>query len=456
MAIHPMSSVDAAWFHMDGAVNDAVVTAMLTTRRRLDFAAVREIFLQRFATIPRFHQRVVETGIAMLTPHWEDMPDFDIAQHLHHRALAAPNDKCALEALLDDLASQPLPHDMPLWQADVVDGPGRGSALIMRYHHCIGDGMAMMTVARRLFDGPAPPPPAAARKATPRGAQAEGAVASIGTAIAALERGAFDVIGAAGSLAAQLLKRPDSPSPFKGEFVRRQRLARSNPFAVADLKAIGTARDATINDVLVAATAGALRSYLQQHGLDADHATLRAMVPVNLRPPERAEALGNEFGLVMLELPVDVADPARRIAAAKMRMDALKQSPQSMAMRWLLDLFGAGPKALQGAAQHLFGVRSSAVLSNVIGPRKALRLAGVPIESMAFWVPHPGEDVGIGLSLMSYRGLSSLAVIADARLVPDPEAIVHAFEHELDRMRRLPPRPGRRSPARRTGAAART
>jgi WS/DGAT/MGAT family acyltransferase len=377
MAIHPMHPVDAAWYHIDSEANPAIVTGLVATRKRLDFAKVRAVFAHRLATIDRFRRRVVEHGAPLATPHWEDVPDFDIDRHLHHVALPAPGDDAALAALLDDLASAPLRAGQPLWQAHVVDGVGGGSVLVLRYHHCIGDGLAMMAVAQRLFGRSA-----AASLAEPGDALAEHAPRTIfESAFDAAERAAREAIGAAsaawhavehpqqtidaaarvfegaGMLVGELLKTPDPASPLKGEFQPRQHVAWSAPLAVADLKAAGAPFGATVNDVLVFAVAGALREYLKGRGVNVDGTTVRAMVPVNLRPPERFGRLGNEFGLVILELPVAIAGPMQRLAASKTRMDALKRSPEAVAMHLLFDLFGRGPKRLEDFAQSLLAAR---------------------------------------------------------------------------------------------------
>ena len=97
-------------------------------------------------------------------------------------------------------------------------------------------------------------------------------------------------------------------------------------------------------------------------------------------------------------------------------------------------MFGRGPKLLEDVAQGLFGSKASLVMTNVAGPGKTLYLAGVPIERMMFWVPHPGDELGMGVSIMSYRGKASLAVIADARLVPDPQALTDEFDREIAQM----------------------
>jgi WS/DGAT/MGAT family acyltransferase len=474
MATHPMSAVDAAWYHMDGPANTATVIGMLITKLPLDFAKVREVYRQRLLSFERFRQRVVERGIAFATPRWEDVPDFDLDQHLHHIALPAPHDRAALSALVDDIASQPLDHTLPLWQVHVVDDVEGGSALIMRYHHCIGDGTAMMAVSQRLYDTePDTPPdflaelappatrPAASRvlahglDALGRSARKALAKASIGQAApapsAALDRARL-VLAGAGMLVAELLKWPDPKSPLKGDFQPRKHVAWSQPVPISHVKAIGAPTGAKVNDVLVACMTGALRAYLAKRGVAVNHTTVRAMVPVDLRPVERFGELGNEFGLVILDLAVAKARTLDRLAETKLRMDALKRSPEAIAMRLLLDIFGRGPKPLEELANQVFGSKASVVMTNVAGPREPLYLAGTPIDRMMFWVPHPGRQLGMGISIFSYCGQVSLAVIADAHLVPDPETITASFNQEFDRMLKAAATRGAKQPVKRERA----
>ena len=176
----------------------------------------------------------------------------------------------------------------------------------------------------------------------------------------------------------ELLKRPDPSSPFKGRFGMRKRVAWSQPVAIDDVKAIGAASGAKVNDVLVAAMTGALRSYLRRRGVDVDDTTVRAMVPVDLRRPERARRLGNEFGLVILDLAVASRRRKDRLAKTQTRMDALKRSPEAVAILALFNLFGRMPKAIEDLAIDLFGSKASVVMTNVVGPRTTLRFAGVP------------------------------------------------------------------------------
>lgn len=410
---------------MDGLAHPAMVTGLATTRTPLDFQRVRLLVKRRLLGFDRFRQRVVERDLQW-PPQWEDVPELDISQHVHRVTLPPPGTTDALRRLVEDLASTPLDRRRPLWQMHVVDGFQGGSALVFRYHHCMADGLAMMAVAQRLFEVPRH---AFAWTAAP-GLHAE--TPAMPGWLELAER----TVEGAGALVADLLKTPDPPSPFKGDFSMPQRLAWSRAVSLATVKQICTAADVKVNDVLVAAAAGALRGFLQSQGLDVSQRTLRAMVPVNLRHPDRADELGNEFGLLMLDLPIDREDPLQRLQATHERMQTLKRGSEGLAMRLLFEVFGRGPKVVQDLASELLGSKSSLVFTNVIGPTQAISMDGVPLDRLLFWVPHPGDQIGLGLSIFSYRGGATLSVAADARLVPHPEAITRAFEREFATLRR--------------------
>jgi WS/DGAT/MGAT family acyltransferase len=457
MTTQPLTAVDAAWYHIDGPVNLALVTGILFTKTPLDFEKVKAVYERRLARFPRFRQRVVERGFPVATPYWEDVPGFTIAQHLHHLALPAPRDHATLVSLVSDLASTPLDRSLPLWQIHVIDEVDGGSALVMRFHHCIGDGTAMMALSEVIFDTsadaplgdlPGTPPPTEGdgepRWATPAihafERTARTVLGSLDAALGAVRHpervveGAAALLDGAGALLAELLKAPDPASPIKGDFGMNKRVAWSEPVPLAAVKEIGTLLDAKVNDVLVAGLTGALRAFLAERGAPVDRSSLRAMVPVDLRPRHRALELGNEFGLVILDLAVGQPDPVERLRETKAHMDALKKSPEAVAIMTLFNIFGRTPKIVEDLAVDLFSARASLVLTNVAGPRHPLYLAGVPIERVMFWVPHPGKQLGMGVSILSYNGMVTLAVIADANLVPDPAAITTRFNAEFDEL----------------------
>ena len=112
-------------------------------------------------------------------------------------------------------------------------------------------------------------------------------------------------------------------------------------------------------------------------------------------------------------------------------MDALKRSPEPVAMRLLFDIFGRTPKVVSDIPSSMLSSKASVVMTNVAGSPHTLYVAGVPIERVMFWVPHPGENLGMGISILSYRGYATLAIVADAHLVPDPETITQGFQQEF-------------------------
>lgn len=448
----PLSPVDAGWFHMDGDTNLAMVTGVTLTREPLDFTRVKAVYEHRIASLPRFRQRVVETGFPIATPHWEDDPLFNIDDHVHHVALPEPCDQRALMDFLSDLASTPLDYKRPLWQVHVVDRVDGGSAVALRFHHCIGDGTAMMAIAQRLFDAePDAPPEQVAPLARPPKAglfdQVVRPVQQSGQLLGDLIQGGLDMVmhpshavelsalavRSAGVAVNTLLKWPDPATPIKGKLSIGKRVAWSEPVELSDVKEIGRLAGAKVNDVLVAAMAGALRHYMQGREAAIDGVTIRAVVPVDLRPPERALELGNHFGLTFLDMPVGISGPLERLQATKSKMDAIKQSPEAFVFMNLIGFFGLTPKPVEDLALVIFGSKASLVFTNVAGPRAVLYMAGRAVERLIFWVPHPA-GLGMGIAIFSYNNKVTVGIVADAGLVPDPETIAVEFDREFARL----------------------
>jgi diacylglycerol O-acyltransferase len=183
----------------------------------------------------------------------------------------------------------------------------------------------------------------------------------------------------------------------------------------------------------VPAAAGALRGYMLDRGEDLDGITLRATVPVNLRPLEHSKKLGNHFGLVFLELPVGEDNPLRRLERIADCMNQLKNSRQAIVAYGLLAALGVAPPPLQEFALEMFSRKASAVATNVPGPPQPLYMAGCALRDMMFWVPQTGS-IGIGLSIMSYHGKVHFGLISDARLIPDPDAVIRRFGAEFEKL----------------------
>jgi WS/DGAT/MGAT family acyltransferase len=189
--------------------------------------------------------------------------------------------------------------------------------------------------------------------------------------------------------------------------------------------------DATINDVLIASVAGALRRYLIFRGDRTSKTELRAAIPVNVREPGTAFELGNKFSLVFLALPVYIEDPILRLREVKKRMDDLKQSPDAFVAFMVLSALGISSANIATTASNFFANKASTVMTNVPGPREPLYFAGKKIENFIGWVPRTGR-VGMGISIFSYAGKVGVGLVTDEGLVPDPDMILKYFEDEFE------------------------
>jgi WS/DGAT/MGAT family acyltransferase len=238
---------------------------------------------------------------------------------------------------------------------------------------------------------------------------------------------------AVSDVAAFALMPDDSHTLLKGKPGSAKRVAWDDGLSLDEVKIIGKALGASINDVLLACAAGAIGHYLMERGEDPTGKEIRAMVPVNLRPLEEAWKLGNRFGLVPLVLPVGIANPIERLYAVRARMSELKGSFQPIMAFGLLSVAGLLIKPVQHAMLNIFAKKATAVMTNVPGPAKALKFCGSTVERVMFWVPQSG-DIGVGVSILTYAGKVQFSLITDAGLCPDPEAIIANFVPEFEKL----------------------
>ena len=460
MSRQQMSNADAAWLHMDRPTNLMVITSVMWYDEPLDGARVRELIGERLVgRYERFHQRVVESRLPLRPPHWEDDPNFDLERHIHHRALHAPGGDRELQELVSELMSTQLDHSKPLWDMYLVDNYRGGSAVVSRMHHCIADGIALARVMLSLTDeqpdagiAPAPPRPSRgrgpARAVAHRGRAAAGAATHAAGALAhegveMLVHPRSEIAHIAGEAARDaralrkiLLMGADADSVFKGEMHATRRAAWSRELDLHEIKEIGHAGEATVNDVLVTALTGSLRQYLRRRASLVDR--VRAFVPFNLRPLDKPlpSTLGNDFGLVFLNLPVGIAKTRDRLRAIKDEMDGIKKSAEGPVAYGILGLIGLTPLEIEKLAVDMFAAKGSMVVTNVPGPRQPVYFAGSPVRGVLVWAPMSGS-VAMSVSIISYNGRVTVGVMSDAGLVPDPERLVQGFERELGRLRRL-------------------
>jgi diacylglycerol O-acyltransferase len=455
-----MTKVDTAWLRMDSAANLMMIVGVWTLKPGISHIDLCARIEERLLKYARFRQRVVEDAAGAT---WVEDADFDIGKHVLREKLPRHpkgGEQAALQARVGELAMQPLDHKRPLWQFHLVEDYQGGSALLVRIHHCIADGIALISVTMSLVDGGLPPPERR-RKNAPAGAEdwiadtlikpftdmtvkalgaaGDGVANSLGmlrdpqkgmAGSLDLAKLAYQVVTDAAALA---MMPDDSKTRLKGKPAGAKRVAWCEPIPLDEVKAVGKALNCSINDVLLSCVAGAIGEYLRSLGDDVQGQEIRAMIPVNLRPMDQAYKLGNRFGLVPLVLPIGMENPIERVYEVRRRMNALKGSTQPLLAFGLLAVAGLLIKPAQEAMLSLFGKKTTAVMTNVPGPRDKLKLLGATLEQSMFWVPQSG-DIGLGVSILSYGGGVQFGVITDTTLCPEPQKIIDEFVPEFARL----------------------
>jgi len=449
-----MSRVDTAWLRMCRPTNPMMITGVLMFDEPMTLERLKQVIRKRFLAYPRFLQKAVDTAAGAA---WVEDTNFDIDWHVRLSALPGRSDpqseKRALERFVSQMASTPLDKTKPLWQFHLVERYRGGSALVARIHHSYADGIALVQVLLSLTDTTRKPDRGSELRAAWLKQDGVEVVRRVGAIDRYVKLGgkmlgkgmemyrdptlATMLAKEGGEIGRELLAAlalsDDPPTLLRGPLGVSKRVAWAEPLDLEEVKAVGRACDCTVNDVLMATAAGALRSYLLERGENVDGVTLRATVPVNLRPLEHARKLGNHFGLVFLDLPVGEANPIRRVERVASCMNNLKNSRQAIVAFGLLAALGMAPAALQGVALELFSRKATAVATNVPGPQQPLYMGGSRVRDMMFWVPQTGS-IGIGVSILSYNGRVHFGLIADAKLVPDPDAVIRRFGPEFEKL----------------------
>jgi len=460
----PMSNVDNFWLCMDEPTNLMIISGFMEFEKVPDFARLCATVEHRLLRFRRFRQRVKKSVSGMGTPDWKTDPHFDIRSHIHRIALPAPGDQAALQNMVGDLMAMPLDRTKPLWQAHVIENYGEGCVVFFRIHHCIADGIALIHVLLSMTDteSDAPWPESA-----PHTEEKKAASFLSGLPLVSLAKGAWEIIGKtremgrtltreametvsnpfraietartgagfavdiAGVLAKMAIMPPHPANSFRGNLGVRKCVAWTKPISLGNVKTVGRVVEATLNDVLIATVTGALRRYLKKRNDNVNELDLQVAVPVNIRKPGTEFELGNKFSLIWLALPVHLEEPVLRLREVKRRMDHIKHAPDAFVGFSLLNALGISPAKLAKKAANFFADKSTAVLTNVPGPRQPLYFAGEEIRNMMFWVPRTGR-VGLGISIFSYDGRITVGLAADMGLIPDPESILEGFEEDFN------------------------
>jgi len=424
---HTLSPLDAAFLYLEGPTQPLHVGCVIMLDGRVEFADFARAMTERLASIPRYRQRPVRPALDWHAPTWEPVPYFEPRRHLHHVAVPSDGDTAALQALVETLFEAALDHDIPLWEAYLIDGLADGtSAILCKMHHCMVDGVSGAQVLQHITDGAQSLAPAARREPAPTPSIAQRLRTGVGEWLASAQS---RTVAEAAATMTGLLREPASMLPFNGTLTSGRRVVWS-AFALERFLAVRGAVGCKLNDVVLAVISGALRRYLAERGgVTLDQVRVRTLVPVSVRRDEDHLTLGNLVSGMFPSLPVHLADPLARLRHVVAEMDVLKHRGQAQAMGLLLGLSGALPSPLGALVGRLAVDRPiiNTICTNVPGPRETCQMLGRTILDVHPLVPL-FQNLGLEFAIFSYAGRLSITATADPALVPDAERVAAALE----------------------------
>jgi WS/DGAT/MGAT family acyltransferase len=427
----------------------------------IDIERIVEYVGSRLYRIPRYRQRVQPAPL-FGHPIWVDDPHLNLRYHVRHTRLPKPGSERILKRTCARILEQPLDLHKPLWELWVVEGLERDRvALISKVHHCMIDGVSgvdLLTVllSPRPSEKIEPPPVWMARRAPgaleyaagelARGLGAPLRLAGALARVARNERGARDELVERLRATARLVASSASlatPVPFNQPVGPHRRLDWL-PMSLDEIDAVRAKLGGTVNDVVLAVVAGAMRRYLKRtRQTDVDALDFRVMAPVSVRDAGERGRLGNRVSAWFLPLPLAERDPVARLARVREATSRLKQRHEALGAETLthaLEWLGSTPISL-GARLLQRSTPFNLVVTNVPGPPQTLYLLGARMLEAHPWVPLLGT-LGVGIALFSYERTLSWGFTADWELVPDLHDLVLAVEREFARLRERAAAPG--------------
>jgi WS/DGAT/MGAT family acyltransferase len=454
-----LTGLDTSFLHLERDVAHMHVAACAVLEGPPpDYSELVEEISSRLHLVPRYRQRLATVPFGQGRPVWVDDPYFQLTFHVRHTALPRPGGDAELKRLAGRIFSQSLDRSRPLWEMWLVEGlEGGRFALLTKTHHALVDGISGVDIATVLFDTSSAPAPVAppAQEWVPRPLPSRAqlladalleratVVDEIVRGVRAMLRGprhlatrAVEVAAGMGALALVGLEAaPESPFNVRIGPHRRFTWVRAS---LEDFKAIKNVLGGTVNDVVLAAVAGALGSYMRAEGREPEDLVLKAMVPVSVRAEVERGELGNRVAAMWAPLPVGVRDPAERLEQIRLAMADIKESGQAMGAQALTQLSGFAPPTIMAQAarlqarQRLFNL----VITNVPGPQMPLYVLGRELLYMAPMVPL-AENTALGIAVMSYNGQMTFGLNADYDALPAVESLADALREAIEALRQV-------------------
>lgn len=466
-----LTGLDAAFLAMEthavyGHVGSVCVLDPGTAEGPLTLEHVTQVVQSRLHLLPPFRRRLVTVPLGLDQPYWIEDPDFDIEYHVRELALPAPGDDTQLAKQVARLHARALDRTRPLWELYLVHGlEGGRVAMYTKVHHAAIDGVSGNDLVGALLDlspqgrdmPPAPPWECDARPGA-LGLLVRSAVSLTGHPVRAA-RVSYGLLRSLPTLAASPA-RPHVPvldwllgrdanlvlgssslrapaTPFNKPVGPHRRWAFAS-IPLAPVKGLKNTAGVTVNDVIVALCAGALRRWLLEH--DALPATpLVVAVPVSVRTAEQRGAHGNRVSMMLAALPTHRGGAADRLRRVHRALRAAKDQHGALPADLLADVTQFAMPALAGQAARLSARLRvlervspfNLIVSNVPGPDVPLYFAGAQL--LAYYpLSAIADGQGLNITVLGYRGRLHLGLVADRELVPDLDLLTTYLTEELD------------------------
>ncbi len=448
-----LTPIDASFLHQEGPTSHMHVGGLTIVEGP---PPAMEEFLEqirrRLHLVPRYRHKLAHTALDSGRPVWIDDPSFNLEFHVRHTALPTPGGWEQLCALTARIFSQQLDRSKPLWEMWLIEGlEDDRFALISKTHHSLIDGIAGIDLATVLFDlSPTPPPLRSSGRAWQPHSE-PGTAELVATGLRGALHAGIELVEAALDALAHpehALARAREAAEGIGEIVwAGLNPAPETPLNVPigphrrfvgvdsqleDFKVVKNAFGGTVNDVVLAVVAGALRSFLISRGVRTEGMELRALVPVSVRAEAEHHQGGNRIVVMRGPLPVYIADPIQRLRFVSNAMDGLKESKQALGAEVIAGVQNFAPPTILAQASRLnFSTRLfNLLVTNVPGPQFPLYVLGREMLE-AYPVAFLPENHGLAIAIMSYNGQMNFGLLGDFDALPDIDSIGESIAKEL-------------------------
>jgi diacylglycerol O-acyltransferase / wax synthase len=406
------------------------------------FQELRDHIALRVGRAPRYRQKLASVPLGLHAPEWIDDPSFSIDRHVYW----APG---SLEDLIDEVMSIPLRRDRPLWEMWICeDAPNRRFAIVGKSHHCMVDGLAAVELASLLLD-PTPEPVAYEQRSW-RAEPEPGSERMLARGVRDLLGQQLDLLalplkiaGAPGPAARQTasgamrairaidqLLRPAPTSVLNGQLSSLRRLAWAQR-PLEDLRTIRRAYGTTVNDVILAAVAGGIRSYLLRRG--EEPVALKVMVPVNVR--SSGDVLGNHISFAFADLPCDDPDPLGRLYQVHASMSRCKRDGEPEGSDLVLKAASRTPVTVQQALSRLISSPRAfnLVVSNIPGPTVPMYMLGCKLAAVYPMVPL-SDHHAVSVGMLTVHDQACFGVYADRQALPDVNLLAQDIDDAVSEL----------------------